>query len=117
MHIQTAELKGIPFTATSAYKLSEEIKKRNISLCTGWETGNGGNQYLSQLNGSLDAELKILEENTGKVSFEVTYSSDEIKGCSKVRNNVLRNIKTNLCISSRELSKVTGISKDIIFRV
>lgn len=75
---------SMPLTVLPRYRLPDELARRNLSICTGWEAPDGDTLYISEFGNKLDSSIKIIEESAEKVVFSVEYSGDVIKGCKRI---------------------------------
>lgn len=55
----------------------------DVSIGVGWDNGEGGVQYLSEL-GDIKHALSVEEEKQGKVKFTLTYTGNALKNCGGV---------------------------------
>lgn len=87
-------------------------------------TSNYAEDRFIDLNseGEINKEKKDVNQDTilriANILKNYNLVLESLRNCrnKELRNNVLREIKENLGISIRDLSRMTGISKDTIFR-
>lgn len=76
---------SMPLTATPRYTVLDGFLKENMSICPGWDDGNGGIQYLCDLSEELEVSLEIIKVDRQQVSFIVTYTGNAIMGCKGIK--------------------------------
>ncbi len=76
---------SLPLAKDANYFLPEGLKKRNLSICPGWETKEGAIQFLSELSDGLEHTLDVQCSTQEKVAFTVTYRGDKINGCKAIK--------------------------------
>lgn len=73
-----------PFTDHPAFELAARVLKGRLSICAGWECGNGNIQYLSELSDNLNCNFQFLRQNGEEVVFRMEYTGSSIIGCEGV---------------------------------
>jgi hypothetical protein len=68
---------SLPITSEPKYRLPEDIPRKNASICTGIEYGNGDVLWLCDQKDKLDAQLNVINETNREVSFSVEYRSKD----------------------------------------
>ena len=74
---------SLPFAAQPHYTLPAGLSPLSAAIGIGWDDGEGGIQYLSDLTG-LKHALAVEEEGDEKVKFTVTYTGNSLKNCEGV---------------------------------
>ncbi|MBE7042283.1 MAG: hypothetical protein E7399_02175 [Ruminococcaceae bacterium] len=74
---------SVPFSGNPRYHLPQECSPLSAAIGIGWDDGEGGVQYLSDLMGIKHA-LSIEEEKKDKLKFTVTYTGNVLKNCGGV---------------------------------
>lgn len=80
---------SVPFAKDPHYVLEDGLQKKNLSICPGWDDGEGGVQFLSELNDGLAHSLNILTENSNVIAFELIYKGDVFKGCKGMKETYI----------------------------
>lgn len=75
---------SMPFVKHPEYKVAEGLSTENLSICAGWDMGDGQIQYLSDISEGFGHSLEIVESSDSVVRFNVVYSGEGIKGCSSL---------------------------------
>lgn len=67
---------SVPLTKTPKYVVAQSVLNQSRNLCysPGWQTSNGGIQYLSELSEGLWSTFDIITETPNCVAFSITYS-------------------------------------------
>lgn len=116
-------------------KKSERVNTRFILQMLSENEANAVNKFIELTNETISEELIDIDnkaENKEKIENPAVYTNaiisqllrqysytiDDIKSIKEkpLRNEVLKYLKNRTSLSVRELSKILGISKDIIFR-
>lgn len=104
---------SLPFAKDHRYILPDDLIKRNISICTGWDTPDGKTQYISDFTDELEVTLDIIRESSSQVVIKICYTSPKIAGCEKVTETITLNEK-----GVKIQSEITGgTSKNIYITV
>lgn len=75
---------SMPFTEHPNYNVLQELQKKSVSLCPGWQNGEGKIQFLCELSEGVESELTDICMKPEKVSFTVKYYGEAIKGCKGI---------------------------------
>ncbi len=74
---------SVPFSEHSQDTLPEGCEPISASIGIGWDDGEGGVQYLSDLTG-IKYALSIEEEKKDKLKFTITYTGNCLKNCGGI---------------------------------
>jgi hypothetical protein len=75
---------SIPFSENPVYELAEDVVKKGVSICPGWEDGRGTIQYLSKLSNGLSCKILVISQNKEEVVFSMEYTDQGMTGCKAV---------------------------------
>ena len=84
---------SIPMTKHPEYHISTGMSTDNISICAGWDTGEGEIQYLSDISCDIDYKLNVIKCTDDIVEFSVVYYGSALNGCSAVEERYTLDIE------------------------
>jgi REP element-mobilizing transposase RayT len=103
--------------------LLSDKEEQAIELYTEYSNEPASDEFVEYEESPAKTKLEQagksnLKDEIGKVLGNRGHSMESLKCCrdKKMRNDLIRDIKAITGASVRELSRLTGISKDIIFR-
>jgi REP element-mobilizing transposase RayT len=104
--------------------LLSDREEQSIELYKEYTNQSASDEFIeyeeNPAKNKLDAGIKSnITDEISKVLGKRGHSLESFKSCGdkKLRNDLIRDIKKTTGASVRELSRLLGISKDIIFRV
>lgn len=84
---------SMPFAKNPEYAVSSGLDTACVSICAGWDAGEGTVQYLSEISQNTEHTTEIVACTETMVSFTVTYSGSAFKGCDGIKEKYTLNEK------------------------
>lgn len=98
---------SIPFTATPGYLLALGLLAQNLSLCAGWDRGDGSLLYLADIHESLSHQIELREVRIERIAFQLIYSGPGLTGLHELRETYVLD-ETGLTLTAQIVSSLGG---------